>query len=91
MARKYEGPDNLALDMIQCKKDGYGCHYGAWKAAQDPVKIEKKIPEGWRICANCGMLFKPTTKRKQIYCGGVCGHEAYREKVRKQKEGAENG
>jgi hypothetical protein len=40
--------DNFTKDLIQCKADGYGCHYGAWYAAQNrPVVIEKKgeIPE----------------------------------------------
>jgi hypothetical protein len=84
--------DNLSKDMIQCKKDGFDCHYGAWKATQDPVKIEKKdIPDGWRACAYCGIPFKPKTKRKQLYCGGVCQKQAYTEKIRKAKEGANNG
>ena len=39
--------DKLSLDMIECKKAGYGCHYGAWKATQDRLVAiqKKKIPE----------------------------------------------
>lgn len=73
MARKKE-LDKLSLDMIQCKKDGYGCHYGAWRAAQDrPTIIEKKefIPEGWIPCKHCGKYFKPYSKR-QLYCEIGC-------------------
>lgn len=80
--------DKLSLDMIECKKAGFGCHYGAWKATQDPVKSPKKdIPEGWRVCAQCGAAFKPTTRRLQLYCGGVCQKKAYnREKYLRSKE-----
>ena len=73
MARKKE-LDKLSLDMIQCKKDGYGCHYGTWRADQDrPVVIEKKdaIPEGWIACKHCGKYFKPYSKRQQ-YCEISC-------------------
>ena len=80
--------DKLSLDMIECKKAGFGCHYGAWKATQEPVKEEKKdIPEGWRVCAQCGAAFKPTTRRPQLYCGGVCQKKAYsRAKYLRSKE-----
>lgn len=87
MAKKKE-PDKLALDMIQCKKDGFGCHYGAWKAAQDnPVKIEKEeneIPDGWRVCEWCGKPYKPKTKRPQKYCECACQYEAAKERGRKK-------
>ena len=105
MAKKYKEPDKLALDMMQCKADGYGCHYGHWKAAQDPVRIVKKteIPEGWRVCEYCGKPYKPKSKRPQKYCQPYCGTRAQREKDKakrneyqrkwraKQKEGADNG
>lgn len=85
--------DNLSKDMIKCKQDGFGCHYGAWRAAQDPIKIEKKdIPDGWRVCEYCGTPFKPSTKRKQLYCGAVCQQQASRERAyereREKKVGA---
>lgn len=75
--------DKLSLDMIQCEKDGYGCHYGAWKAAQDrPVTIEKEIPDGWLVCQRCGRVFKPKTKRKQFYCDAMCQRAVQIEKYR---------
>ena len=80
MAKKKE-PTKLELDMIQCVKDGYGIHYGAWKAAQKPSPIVKKdgIPEGWRVCIGCGKAFKPKTPHsKQVYCEPLCQKECYR-------------
>lgn len=101
MAKRYKEPDKLALDMMQCKADGYGCHYGHWKAAQDPVQIVKKqeVPEGWRVCEWCGKPYKPKTKRAQKYCEPYCATQALRErdlerkrkKREAQKAGAYNG
>lgn len=88
MAKKRE-PDKLALDMIQCKKDGYGCHYGKWKALQADGKIEKKTPEGWRVCLHCGKEFKPTGNSVQKYCEYSCQRAAadirQREKARERQ------
>ena len=79
MAKKKE-PDKLALEMMQCVKDGYGCHYGAWKAMQDrPVVIEPKpgeIPEGWLVCKFCRKPFKPRKGTRQVYCDIYCQHRA---------------
>lgn len=78
--------DKLSLDMIECAKAGFGFHYGAWKATQKPVEIEKPgIPEGWRVCAYCGIPYKPTTKRKQTYCGAVCQRDALYERRRRKE------
>lgn len=74
MAKKKE-LDKLSLDMIECEKDGYGCHYGKWKAMQAERKIEKRIPEDWRTCALCGKPFKPTN-HAQKYCEYSCQREA---------------
>lgn len=104
MAKKRE-PTKLDLDMIQCVKDGYGCHYGAWKAAQKPVPIKRDvIPEGWRVCIGCGKPFKPKTLHsKQIYCDVTCQKQYYRIKYKernnqssresyyRKKEAAANG
>ena len=89
MAKKKE-LDKLSLDMIECEKAGYGCHYGAWKAAQENLakeeKKESEIPEGWLICQCCGKPFKPKTKRAQKYCEANCASAAnckrYRQKRR---------
>ena len=78
--------DKLSLDMIECEKAGFGIHYGAWKATQKPVEIEKNIPEGWRVCAYCNVTYKPTTKRKQTYCGAYCQQQALYERTRAKRE-----
>ena len=86
MAKKKE-MDNLAKDMIQCKKDGYGCHYGAWKAAQTPVKIKpKKLPIGIETikCAYCGAEFMSDDNRTRICCGDRCRMLNRSERNRKQ-------
>jgi hypothetical protein len=81
MAKKKE-LDKLSLDMIQCEKDGFGCHYGRWKALQDkPVVVEKKekevIPDGWKACKNCGKLFKIGSYGKnRVYCDVTCQRQA---------------
>lgn len=78
--------DKLSLDMIECAKAGFGFHYGAWKATQKPVEIKDPgIPEGWRVCAYCNMTFKPTTKRRQTYCGAYCQREALYERNREKR------
>lgn len=85
MAKKHKEPDKLALDMIECKKAGFGCHYGAWKAMQDrPVVVETKpgeIPEGWKVCKRCGKPFKPNKYgKRQEYCEFECQKAAQRER-----------
>ena len=49
----------LDLDLIQCEKDGFGCHYGKWKATQEQKKIEPEQPNKFpvRICEYCGGEF----------------------------------
>ena len=86
--------DNLSKCMIQCKKDGFGCHYGAWRAAQMGVIFIKEdtIPEGWKKCEFCGELFKPAKRSDQKFCGAYC----QRRKAdilfkQRKKEGAEDG
>ena len=83
--------DNLSLCMIQCKKDGFGVHYGAWRAAKGPLPVaEKKIPAGLRPCQYCGDPFKPLTKNHK-YCGAYCQNRASLERCKnRKKEGANN-
>lgn len=85
--REHKEMDNISKQMIQCKKDGFGCHYGAWKAVQDPVPIDKPqdLPEGWRICAWCGKPFKIRSSKKQIYCEIYCQKAAQKERERQRK------
>ena len=68
--------DKLSLDMIQCEKDGFGVHYGKWKALQAEGKVEKKTPEGWRVCEYCGKEFKPSHATVQKYCEYGCQRAA---------------
>lgn len=87
MTRKKE-LDKLSLDMMQCVKDGYGCHYGKWKAMQAEGKIERNVPEGWRVCEHCGKTFKPTTHSVQKYCEYSCQRAAadVRNKEKKREQ-----
>lgn len=34
MMAKKRKLDKLDLEMIECEKAGFGCHYGRWKATQ---------------------------------------------------------
>jgi hypothetical protein len=97
--------DNLSKDMIQCEKDGFGCHYGRWKAMQKPVKIVPKteMPEGWRKCEWCGTWYKPKSKRPQKFCEVACQLQAhyskkktkynaeYQRQYRERKKAEQNG
>ena len=63
--------------MIQCKKDGFGVRYGAWRAATGGLPLddrEKPLPDGWRKCEQCGKPFKPYNAQK--YCQEYCQHRA---------------
>ncbi|MBQ6852389.1 MAG: hypothetical protein IJO04_05105 [Oscillospiraceae bacterium] len=82
MARKKKEPDKLAQEVAQAL--ACGMSYGKWKAMQDPVKIEKKIPEGWKACAWCGKPFKPKTQ-KQKYCELSCQRAANKERERQRR------
>ena len=75
--------DNLAKDMIKCKKDGFGVHYGKWKAMQPPVKISKKkeLPKGWKECPVCGKYFKPNNWQ-QRFCEVGCRDKNYESRRR---------
>ena len=81
MAKKKK-PDKLAQDAAAAKAANMS--YGQWKAMQDqPVEIvERELPPGWMVCKQCGKPFKPTSKRKQLYCEAFCGKQAQRERER---------
>ena len=90
--------DKLSQDMIQCEKDGFGVHYGKWKATQKQEEFNKELSDEWRVCAWCGKRFKPKTKKKKLYCDAVCQEEAQKERdrlrhaqKRKEKMEAESG
>ena len=60
--------DKLSQEMIQSKKDGFGVSYGAWKATQPVPEVDKpEIPEGWKVCPECGEKFKPKVPYA-VYC-----------------------
>lgn len=86
--RKKKELDKLSLDMIQCEKDGYGCHYGAWKATQEhQTEFKRKEYEprfGWCICKYCGKRF-PKEHGKQLYCDSLCQRSFQTEKYREGK------
>lgn len=69
--------DQLAKDMIQCKADGYGCHYGAWHAAvkepqmEAPVERYPKSKSDRPRCVVCGAEI-PEGSKRTITCGPVC-------------------
>lgn len=67
---------NLDRDLIQCEKDGFGCHYGKWKATQEPININS---EKRKICKCCGKPFTPHKQKNQLYCDINCQREMYKE------------
>lgn len=83
MARKKM--DKLSQDVA--KALAAGMSYGKWKAMQDPVVIKK---EEKHYCLYCGRELFKGMKGIPKYCDAYCGN-AYRRKLYKEKEGAENG
>ena len=75
MAKKKQ-LDKLSLDMIECEKAGFGCHYGAWKATQEPVKPVPLPTDKYEFkCINCGQTFFQKSRRPRKYCNEDCGKE----------------
>ena len=65
--------DNLVLEMRRCERDGYGVHYGRWKATQ-PFRVKPKevVEDEWtRICPYCKDEFYPS-RANQVYCRPKC-------------------
>ena len=87
--------DQLAKDMIQCKADGYGCHYGAWHAAviepqmEAPVeRYPKKKPvekSGRPRCIVCGAEI-PAGSKRTTTCGPSCADIRRRQQVQEHNE-----
>lgn len=76
--------DKLSLDMIQCEKDGYGVHYGAWRAAQEakkaqtPPQAKCDQPERYKyICQKCGKEFYATNGKPRKFCSDQCRSAFY--------------
>lgn len=83
MAKNKE-PDKLAQDAAAALAARMS--YGRWKAAQNPVKIEKPpLPSDWRVCPWCGTPFKLKNNRKRMYCEAGCQRAAQSAKDRKRK------
>ena len=78
--------DNLARNAMLARQAGMS--YGQWKAMQQPVKIEKAVPDGWIVCENCGKAFKPKTKRPQRFCNCVCQKQTYQKKRKTMQQKA---
>lgn len=83
--------DKLSLDMIQCEKDGFGVHYGAWRAAQyENGIVNMPKPKGYQhICLHCGKEFYSQRNGARKYCSESCKNDFYnsqKQKVRKPKE-----
>lgn len=77
----------LDLDLIQCEKDGFGCHYGKWKATQQAKKAEAKEPKLIikRICENCGIEFVRNDNRPCKYCCDECRVAANHKVIQERK------
>ena len=81
--------DNLDRCMILCEKEGFGVHYGAWRATKgiEPVfEVEVKIPEGWKACLYCGKIFKPAKRSDQKFCDAVCQSKASNKRFKRKKK-----
>lgn len=74
-------PDKLAQDVS--KAIAAGMSYGRWKAMQQPVAVEKSIPEGWKVCPYCKKPFKPVQGKR--YCEDYCRRMAYAPKHREMQ------
>ena len=81
MGRKKK-PDKWVLMMRQCEKEGFGIHYGHWKAAQEavaPVKAaEETFPDHWPKCDCCGKPYE-RGRKNQRFCSGLCREKSYQE------------
>ena len=70
--------DNLARNAMLARQAGMS--YGKWKALQPVVTPDRKeLPEGWRVCANCGKEFKGRSNKK--YCNPDCKYENRRKRT----------
>ena len=82
MSRKRK-PDNLDLDSRRAMEEGYGVHYGLYKAANPKTANipEEKPDTRVSFCQICGGKFPYRPHRK--YCCPDCGLEARRRRERK--------
>ena len=84
--------DHLDLCMRKCEADGYGPHYGLWvaKTGGIPRVEEDRIPEGWKKCEYCGMVYRPF-RSDQKFCGATCQKSAYEKRYKRPRRGSKNG
>jgi uncharacterized paraquat-inducible protein A len=89
---KTKEPDRLAMEASMAIEAGMS--YGQWKGLQyekhKPVKVEKGIPEGWKVCTHCGKAYK-ANRSDQKYCDIHCQRQAIYERQKLRKAVAENG
>lgn len=81
--------DKLAQDMIQCKKDGFGVHYGAWRAAQYEKNkgMTPAKPKGYKhTCLNCGEEFYTKINGVRKYCCDQCKEQYYRDQKKTESK-----
>ena len=85
--------DKLSQEMLQCEADGFGFHYGAWKATQEPGKPpQPKIDKNISYCLNCGRIIILKSRREVKYCDAYCGMDyRYKRDHGLLEEGADNG
>jgi hypothetical protein len=76
MARKK--PDTLAQEVAMALAAGMS--YGKWKALQAIVTVQKELPEGWKICPQCGKPLKSSCGKR--FCDIDCRTKAYAPKAR---------
>ena len=91
--------DRLAMNAMLARQAGMT--YGKWKALQPVVPVEKKIPDGWLKCEECGEPFAP--KNGKRFCDEGCRRRSYDKRKNQKKaeymrqyraakkEGAEDG
>lgn len=101
MSRKTQAHDNIELDVIDAQAQGYGCHYGRYKAdhphtaAANEARLETKPKQATttrpiyeRICCTCGRQFQ-TNHKQRIYCSDKCKELRDGEKWRHRKKAKE--
>jgi hypothetical protein len=89
----------IILDMRQCEKDGYGVHYGWWRAAGHKRNNEAESLREYetRICKRCGKRFSMEGRNAaSLYCSPECQQKMQAErhykkmKNKKRKTNGEN-
>lgn len=86
MGGRKRSPDNLDLDSRRAMEEGYGVHYGWWKAGHPITRKQtrKREPEmRMEVCPECGRQYPYRANKR--YCSADCrnrrnGRLAYEKK-----------